>query len=321
VKRKVLICGATGFIGRNLTEAYARRADVEVFASYRQRPPFELPGVTWLKADLTRKDDVERAISGMDVLLQAAATTSGVRTTVMNPSVQIVDNVVMNSYLFAAAVAHGLRNVVFFSCTIMLQSRERPQREDEFDPLAPMHPTYEGAAWTKFYLERMCAYYARRGSTKFTALRHSNVYGPWDKYDLERSHVFGATVTKAMTAADARLLVWGTGEEKRDLLHVDDLVRAVEKSVDRQTSPYAVYNIGLGESVAVRTLVERIVKSSGRDLRIEHDLTKPTVNVSVTLDCSKAKRDLGWTPEISLDAGIRRTVDWWRDHPEARPAS
>src|SRR5262249_37602409 len=152
-----------------------------------------------------------------------AATTSGVRTTVARPSEQIVDNAVMNSYLFAAAHEQGIEHVVFPSCTIMLASLDGLQRETDYDPRTPPHPVYEGAAHTKLYLEHRCAFYARQGRTRFTALRHSNVYGPHDKFDLQTSHVCGATITKVLTAVDGRILVWGTGEERRDLLYVDDL--------------------------------------------------------------------------------------------------
>ena len=77
---------------------------------------------------------------------------------------------------------------------------------------------------TKVYVEKMCEFFSRLGKTKHTVLRHSNMYGPHDKYDLEKSHVFGATVTKVMNSTDGKVNVWGTGEEKRDLLYVGDLV-------------------------------------------------------------------------------------------------
>ena len=91
-----------------------------------------------------------------------------------------------------------------------------------------MHPNYFGIGWTKLYIEKMCEFFSRLGVTKHTVIRHTNVFGPHDKFDLERSHVFGATVTKAMTSTTGAITVWGTGEEARDLIYVDDLVRFVE---------------------------------------------------------------------------------------------
>jgi GDP-L-fucose synthase len=315
--RRLLICGATGFIGRNLVERFGADPRYSVTAVHHQRPPFESANVTWIQADLTRKEDAARALGGQDVVLQAAATTSGVRTTISRPSAQIVDNAVMNSILLAAAIDQEIQHVLFPSCTIMLASSDAAQREQDYDPRVPPHAIYEGAAHTKLYIERMCEFYARLGRTKFTVFRHSNVYGPYDKYDLQRSHVFGATITKVLGATDGRVMVWGTGEEKRDLLHVDDLVSAFGAAIDRQTEAFCLYNIGYGQAVSVRDLVSMVVRASGRGLEVVYDETKPTVKTSVTLDCAKAASELGWRPRVTLEEGISRTIAWWKD---MRPA-
>lgn len=312
--RRLLVCGATGFIGRNLTEYFAKDPRYQVTAVHHQRPPFSCNGVTWIQADLTQAMDVLKAVRGQDIILQAAATTSGVRTTIANPSQQIVDNAVMNSHLFAAAHEQRISHLVFPSCTIMLASNELPQREEDYDPRTPPHPIYEGAAYTKLYLEHLGAYYARLGSTKFTMLRHSNVYGPHDKFDLQRSHVFGATITKVLGSADGRIVVWGNGEEKRDLLHIDDLVAAFALVLDKQENAFSLYNIGYGSSVSVRELVVEIVRASGRSLDIVHDETKPTVKINISLDCRKANVELGWRRSVALEDGIRRTISWWREN-------
>lgn len=309
-----MVCGATGFIGRNLTERLATDPRFSITALYHQRPPFACKGVAWLQADLTRLEDVKRALQDQDIVLQAAATTSGVRTTVSKPSRQVVDNAVMNSYIFAGAFEQSIGHVLFPSCTIMLASDDSPQREEDYDPRVPPHPLYEGAARTKLYLEHLAAFYARLGQTKFTIFRHSNVYGPFDKFDLLTSHVFGATITKVLSATDHCIVVWGSGEERRDLLHVDDLVNAFLAAIDRQVDKFGLYNIGSGQSISVRDLVEKVIQASGKALEIVHDETKPTVKTSVVLDCGKAAAELDWRPKIDLVDGTRRTIEWWRQN-------
>ncbi|MGH7035070.1 MAG: NAD-dependent epimerase/dehydratase family protein, partial [Stellaceae bacterium] len=133
-----------------------------------------------------------------------------------------------------------------------------------------------------------------------------------DKFDLERSHVFGATVTKVMTASGDAIEVWGSGEEARDLLYVADLVDFVERAIDRQQGAYALYNAGSGRAVSVNELARKIIAASGKPLEIRHDLTKPTIKTALSLDCRKAARELGWAPLTALDDGIRQTLDWWR---------
>jgi len=148
---------------------------------------------------------------------------------------------------------------------------------------------------------------------KTTAIRHSNIYGPYDKFDLERSHVFGATVTKAMTA-DKKVIVWGTGEEERDLLHVDDLVSFVDLLIKNQTDGYRLYNCGYGKKVSIKNLVEMIIDATGKDLQIEHDLSQPTIKTSLFLNCDKASKEINWQPKVDMTDGINRTVSWWREN-------
>lgn len=319
MKKKVLICGATGFIGRNLTEQLSKRSDLEVHAVRFQRPEYACPNVTWHQADLRHPDDVERVVKGMDIIIQAAATTSGSKDIVSRPYIHVTDNAVMNSYLFRSAFTHKVQHVVFFSCTVMYQSSDVALKESDFDANKALHPRYFGVGNTKLYVEKMCEFYAGIGETKFTAIRHSNIYGAHDKFDLERSHVFGATITKVMTAKD-KISVWGTGEEERDLLHVNDLVRFVELAVAKQPEKYRLYNCGYGQAISIKNLVSKIVHYSGKSLQIEHDLSQPTIKTSLYLDCSLAKRELGWEVQVDLDSGIKETLAWWNANIGAKIA-
>jgi GDP-L-fucose synthase len=309
-KKKVLICGATGFVGRNMVEHFAKNPSYEVHAVRFNRPEYKIENVIWHKADLRKPEDIERVIKGIDIIIQAAATTSGSKDIVTRPYIHVTDNAVMNSYLFRAAFEHKVKNVIFFSCTVMYQSSSEPLKESDFDENRPLHPRYFGVGNTKIYIEKMCEFYSRISETKYTAIRHSNIYGPHDKFDFERSHVFGATVSKVMLAED-KITVWGTGEEERDLLYVDDLNNFVELAINNQKEKYRLYNCGLGKAVTIKELVNKIVKASGKHLKIEHDLSQPTIKTSLFLDCSLAEKELGWKPKINLDEGIKRTIKWW----------
>lgn len=313
MKQKILICGATGFVGRNMAERFAKSGQYEVHAVRFNRPEYALPGVIWHQADLRDPAAVEILVAGMDIIVQAAATTSGSKDIVTKPYIHVTDNAVMNSYLFRAAFAAKVKHVVFFSCTVMYQSSDKPLKESDFNANLPLHPRYFGVGNTKLYIEKMCEFFATISDTKFTAIRHSNIYGAHDKYDLDRSHFFGATVTKVMIAKD-KMTVWGTGEEERDLLHADDLCDFVEAAIAKQKEKYRMYNCGLGKAHSVLDVVKKIIAASGKQLTIEHDLTAPTIKTSLCLDCGLAEKELGWKPKISLDDGIKRTIAWWRDH-------
>ncbi len=313
MKKKVLVCGATGFIGRNIAEKLALRDEFDVHGTYCCSEPYAHPGLTMVQADLTDKEDVDRVVQGTDILIQAAATTSGSRDIVTKPYYHVTDNAVMNSYLFRSAFDHSVSHVIFFSCTVMYPSSDIPLRECDFDPAQEIFPNYFGVGWTKVYVEKMCEFYSRLGDTRFTAIRHSNIYGPHDKFDLERSHVFGATMTKVMSAPEkGNIMVWGTGEEARDLLYVSDLVDFVDRAMEKQNTPFELCNVGSGEAVSISDLVKKVIACSGKDLGIEHDLTKPTIKTSLCLDTTKARDLLGWQPRVTLEEGIRLTMEWYR---------
>ena len=226
--KKLLVLGATGFIGRNLAEAYAADPNYEVFGTHFDSAPLPGPDIRMVRADLTQREDVYRVMEGMDIVIQAAAVTAGIKDFTANPHTYIADNAVMNSLIFRAAFDCAVEHVVLMSCTVMYHSSDTSLKEDDFDANKEIYPSYFGGGWNKVYFEKMCEFYSRICSTKYTAIRHSNIYGPHDKYDLERSHVFGATVTKVMSADDGKITVWGTGEEARDLLYVQDLIDFVD---------------------------------------------------------------------------------------------
>ena len=316
-KKKMLICGATGFIGRNMLEYFSQKDEYEVSAvAFRTSPPLnqdKYPNVEWFYTDLNDRWDVKHITKDTDILLQFAATTSGAGDIVSKPYIHVTDNAIMNSLLLRSAYENGVEHFIFPSCTVMYQSSEKALREEDFDAGNELNSKYFGVGNTKVYLEKMCEFYSRLGKAKHTVIRHSNVYGPYDKYDYEKSHVFGATVRKVMDAS-GDVIVWGSGEEKRDLIHVQDLVRFVESAILHQESDYGLYNVGLGEAIAVKDLVQKIVRISGKDLQITHDLSKPTIKTSLFLDTNKAKNELGWAPEISLEQGIKMTLDWYKEN-------
>ncbi len=311
-KTKVLICGATGFIGRNVAEALAKRADLEVYGTYFSSLPYEHEQIRLMHADLTDRIDVERVSKDKDIIIQMAANTSGVGKILTTPHIHVTDNVVMNSLLLRAAFENKVRHFIFPSSGTVYPSSDIPIKErDKIE----INPIYYGSAHTKLYTERMCKFFSEQGRTKHTVLRQANVYGPHDKFDLERSHVFGATLTKVMKAKDGdSIKVWGTGEEKRDLMYISDLVKLIEDVIDKQDSTFELFNAGFGAMISVGKLVEKVIRFSGKKLKIEYDPSKPTIKTNLALDSTKARDFFNWSPKISLDEGIRKTMDWYKEN-------
>jgi len=313
--KSILICGATGFIGRNLLEFYYTQNKYKIRATYFNSTPLEgYDSVEWVHCDLRDPIQVKNILNGIDIILQFAATTSGAKDIINKPYIHVTDNIVMNSLLLREAFEQSIEHFVFPSCTIMYQRSDNAIKESDFNPSEEILPFYFGAGYTKVYLEKMCEFFSRFKKTKHTVIRHSNIYGPHDKFDLEKSHVFGATVTKVMTSQNGEVKVWGTGEEARDLLYIKDLIDFIDISLNQQTTYYELVNVGLGQGIKVKDLVQKIITHSDRDLTISYDLSKPSLPTSLFLDCSKVKKIFNWEPKYTLDEGIIETLNWYKNN-------
>ena len=315
MQKQILISGATGFLGRNLLEYYAERPEFNVRAIHFKREKLSgFESVDWCRCDLRDPHNVRTILEGIDIVLHFAAVTNGAKDILASPHAMVTDNAIMNSLLLREAHEQQIEHFIFPSCTIMYQSSDVALKESDFDPAEEIPSAYFGPGHTKVYFENMCRFFSSIGDTKYTAIRHSNIYGPHDKFDLERSHVTGATITKVMRAEDGKVVVWGKGEERRDLLYVDDFITFVDSALTRQIEQFELFNCGAGFGIRIIDLVEKIVELSGRELRIDYDLSKPTIPTSLFLDCEKAEQMLGWSPRYNLEEGLTRTIKWFESH-------
>jgi len=315
MSKKILVCGATGFMGQNIVKYFSKFEEYEVYGVGLKRTSIFLPKSNFFQADLTLREEVNRVFGEhqYDIVIQAAANTSGSKDIVNRPYLHVTDNAVMNAFILQACYDYNVGHFLFLSCGVMYNPSRSPVSEKDFYFQEEMHKNYFGVGWTKVYIEKMCEFYSKLGKTKHTAIRHSNTYGPYDKYDLERSHIFGATITKVLNANEGdEIVVWGDGSTERDLLYVSDVVDFIQKAIEEQQDFYKLYNVGSGKSISVRNIVEKIVKIAGKCVTIKQDLTKPSINTKLALISHKAQKELGWKPQVSLDVGIKKTIDWYK---------
>jgi nucleoside-diphosphate-sugar epimerase len=121
-------------------------------------------------------------------------------------------------------------------------------------------------------------------------------------------------MTKVLTNKSGEIVVWGTGEEERDLLYISDLVEFVELALDKQKEQFELVNVGLGSSISINDLVSKIIQKSGKSIKIKYDVSKPTIKTKLFLDITKAYRIFEWKPQISLEEGIQRTIIWYKNN-------
>ena len=316
MKKTMLVCGANGFIGRNVLEFFRRDYDITAVLFSSDVPEYgKIEGVRYIKADLRIEQQVKEIFEEQEynVVVQAAATTTGAKDVIERPYLHVTDNVVMNAWIFREATLNKVGHVLFPSCTVMYQPKETPQSEDDWDAGEEIYSSYFGVGNMKVFTEKMCEFYSRIGQTKFTAFRHSNVYGPYDKFDLDKCHVVPAFVNKIVNAKNT-LEIWGSGKAARDVVYIDDLITFIDACIENQTTSYELFNCGAGEAFAIIKLATTIMEVSDKELKIEFDRSKPDIPTTVILDCTKAFGELGWKPSISLKEGLERTCKWYQDN-------
>ena len=312
--KTMLICGGDGFIGKNAIDFFKSKYSITATLFNKTVPSRgAVEGVEYVSVDLRDESQVVNLFESkrFDIVLQAAATTTGAKDVVERPYVHVTDNTVMNAWIFREAMRTEVGHLLFPSCTVMYQPKDHPQSEDEWSPLDEMYQAYFGVGNMKVFNEKMCDFYSRIGTTKFTAFRHSNVYGPYDKFDLDKCHVVPAFVNKVINAEDT-LEIWGEGKASRDIIYIDDLIDFIDKCIDNQESKYELYNCGGGAAYPILELAKTIMRLNDKDLDFKFDLTKPDIPTTVILDCQKANRDLGWTVTTGLEEGLRRTCEWYK---------
>lgn len=312
LKKRILILGASGFIGKNLYE-YFEEKKFDVYGTYFKRPLSKTKNKKLFKCDLRNYSNLEfitKKIKKIDILINAAAVTSGAKDIINKPHIHVNDNAIMNSNITKFSFSNKISHVVMMSCSVMYPSSVKRLKETDHQDFFNIYPKYFGGAWMKIFMEKNCKFYSNLNTSKFTIVRHSNTYGPHDKYDLEKSHVFGATITKIMNAKNS-IKVWGDGSEIRDFLYVSDLCNFIYLAIKKQKNKYEIYNVGRGKGISISDLVKKVIKYSNKKIEIIYQTNQPTLKTNIVLNCSKAKKKLGWTPKTTLDQGIVKSINWY----------
>jgi GDP-L-fucose synthase len=196
-------------------------------------------------------------------------------------------------------------------------SGDRPVKEEELLDGDP-YETYFGVAWMKRYTEILCRMYSEKLKNPMTTvvLRPSNIYGPYDDFDFATSHVMAAQIRKVIERHDP-IEVWGTGNDVRDLIYIDDFIDAMILATEK-IETYNPLNIALGKGYSVKEILQIILEVDGyTDARIEFDTAKPSMIPIRLIDTTRAESILGFKAKTGLREGIKKTIDWYRKMYEA----
>lgn len=305
----VLVTGGTGFVGTHFVQQLLEQG-AKVRVTVHKRPPvIKDERIETVPADLTRLEDCLAAIKGVDYVFHAAGAVSAAGVTVSNPMSAITTNLILTARMLEAACAGNVERFLLFSSSTGYPVTDYPVKEEEMWS-GPTHPSYFGYGWMRRYLERIGEFVASKSNVKIALVRPTAVYGRWDNFDPTTSHVIPALIRKAVEKQDP-YEVWGSGEEVRDFLHITDLVRGCLLMLEKYATCDPV-NLGAGEAVPIKQIISIILKAAGHEnARVKFNTSKPTTIPLRMVDISKAKSILGFEPEVSLEEGLKDTVEWY----------
>jgi len=303
----VFVAGHRGLVG----SAIVRRLEAEGFTDLRTvgREVLDLRDQSAVDSWF----DVERP----KYVFLVAGTVGGIHANTSRPAEFLYDNLMIHGTVVQAAHRIGVEKLLYLgSSCIYPRLAEQPIMEEALLSGA-LEPTNEGYALAKIIGIKLCETYRRQYGDDFISAMPTNLYGPGDNFDLEGGHVLPALMRRfheAREAGEATVGVWGTGNARREFLHVDDLADACLFLMDGYSAPGHV-NVGTGVDLTIRELAETVrdLVHPGADLAF--DASMPDGMPRKVLDVSKLA-GLGWTAQTSLTEGIVSTYAWFVEAAE-----
>ena len=246
------------------------------------------------------------------VVIDAAARVGGILANNNYPYQFLMDNLLIQNNLINGAFEHQADKFIFLGSSCIYPKLAPQPLKEEYLLTSDLEPTNEWYAIAKITGVKACEAIRKQYQKDFVSLMPTNLYGSFDNFDLETSHVLPAMIRKFHDATinnHATVTLWGSGTPMREFLHVDDMAKAVLFALEN-TLPEYLYNVGTGVDLTIKELAELIQKVTGHKGEIVWDYSKPDGTPRKLMDNSKLQL-LGWKYQIELEQGIQQTYDWF----------
>ncbi len=305
--KKVLVTGGAGFLGMHLVEALLARG-AQVRAVGRRPRPGYLPTAEYLVADLTDAAEREKALRGIELVFHLAAVGWGLRENMQRQPELLTSNLLLNTAMLDAAYRPGVQGYLYTSSSAVY-----PGGLEELSEAAlwsgPPHPSELNFGWAKRMGEIQARAYFEYYRMPIAIVRPCNPYGPWDSFDLHKSHVIPALIRRAL-AKENPFTVWGTGRARRSFIFAPDLTQGMLLALERR-AVYAPINLASNETTSIAELARLILElCDHREAALYFDPCKPEGHPRKVPSVRRAQ-EIGLVSYTPLREGLRQTIAWY----------
>jgi GDP-L-fucose synthase len=299
---RIFVAGHRGLVGSAIHRNLLRQGYTNLMVRARS------------ELDLTNQSAVDAffAAEKPEYVFLAAAKVGGILANSSFPAEFLRDNLAIETNVIEAAYRNGVKKLECLGSSCIYPKLAPQPIKEEYLLTGPLEPTNEWYAIAKIAGIKLAQAYWRQYGFRAISLMPTNLYGPGDNFDLQSSHVLPALIRKAHEARLKHLpemVVWGSGEPRREFLHVDDMAEAAVFLMLRYDSA-DIINVGVGEDISIRDLAELICRIVGYKGRLVFDASKPDGTPRKLLDVSRLQ-NLGWRPRINLEEGIAQAYQWF----------
>jgi GDP-L-fucose synthase len=308
---KILVTGGTGFVGVNLIKRLLDLGARVAATLHHKDPVLKDERIRYVRCDLRKPDDCTAAVQGSDYVFMCAANTSGAAVIEKTPLVHLTPNVLMNISMLDAAYQAGIKKFLFISSNVVYPAVDYPVKEA--DVTNEFYEKYFISAWMKRFSEVVCEMYASKIThpMKVCVVRPGNIYGEFDDFEWATSHVIPALIRKVVERHKP-LEVWGDGNDLKEFIYVQDFIDGMLLAMEK-TEGFETINVASGHPCTVKDVLNILLKVDNyADSKIVFNTSKPTMIPTRLIDISRAKSRLGFQPKVSLEDGLRRTLEWYR---------
>ena len=303
---RIFISGATGLVGRNVIERLSLENNIELLTP------------TSSELNLLDYTKVSEYINTHkpDVIIHCAGKVGGIQANMKDLYGFLQANLVMGVNLVKAAKESQIKNFLNLSSSCAYpRNAQNPLSEDQILK-GELEPTNEGYALAKITVMKMCEYITNQNSGYYyKTLIPCNLYGKWDKFSPENSHMIPGVIRKIHEAKQNNIdnvEIWGDGEARREFMYAGDVADCICMAVKNIESMPAVMNVGLGHDFSINEYYEIIAKVIGYKGSFTHDLSKPVGMKQKLLNVDKQK-NWGWSPKNTLEEGITKTYEFYKE--------